>query len=159
MHATRVRVLVVLAVIGGAIGWALSTVVTGQTGRVVPVPTFAPLTIWMLAIGLLIWTLLSRPRLKSRPGARPMHPIVAARTAALALAGSRTGALVGGFYLGIGIGALPQFSTQRGAATTWSSLAVVLGCVALTGIALWLEKLCHVPNQDPPADAIGCPGV
>jgi hypothetical protein len=159
MHPTRIRFLVGLAVIATAIGWAIATVVFGQTGRAVPVPLVAPLTIWVLTLGVFIWTVLSRPRLQRRPGSRPLHPIVAARTAALAMAGSRTGAIIGGLYAGIGLATIPQFTTVRGAQTIWSSLAIVLGCAALTVIAVWLERLCQVPDEEPPPDAIGFHGV
>lgn len=153
------RLLLSLFVVSAVLGWGIGTVVTGQTGRVVPVPLIAPVTMWMLFAGLLIWTLLSRPRLMRKPGVQPMNPIVAARTAALAMAGSRTGALIGGLYTGVGIAALPKFITQRGAETTWAALAVVLACAALIAVALWLERLCQVPDEEPPSDAIGFHGV
>jgi len=155
VRGTKARLLLGLFAVTAAAGWAIGTLVTGQTGRVVPVPLIAPLTMWMLFIGLLIWTVLSKPRLQRKPGVQPMNPIVAARTAALAMAGSRTGALIGGLYAGVGVAALPQFATQRGAETVWAALAVVLACGALIGVALWLERLCQVPDEEPPSDAIG----
>lgn len=159
MQATRIRLLLGFFAVSAALGWAIGSVVTGQTGRVVPVPIIAPLTMWMLFTGLLLWTVLSRPRLLRKPGVQAMNPIVAARTAALAMAGSRTGALIGGLYTGVGVAALPQFTTQRGAETVWAAFAVVLACGALIGVALWLERLCQVPDEEPPSDAIGSYGV
>lgn len=148
MTPTRIRVLLVLAAVAAAIGWAVMVVVEGQQGRVVPVPWTAGALLWILAFALFVWTLLARPRLQRRPGARPMSPFVAARSAALAMAASRTGSLVAGFYAGMAIGAFPMRMTPAGQDTLWASLLAVLAAVALTAVALWLERLCRLPSDD-----------
>ena len=107
MKPTKVRLLLTLAVLAGAIGWGAVSLIQGQSGRILPVPWLAASTMWILALALGIWTLLARPRLQRRPGTKSLPPIVAARTAALAMAASRTGSLVGGFYLGVALAALP----------------------------------------------------
>ena len=147
MTPTRIRLLVILAVLAGSIGWAVAVVIDKQSGRVVPIPWLAAVTLWFLALALFIWTLLARPRLKRKPGHRRMAPLVAARTAALAMAGSRTGSLVAGFYAGICIGTIPSRDTQAGSATLWISLASALGALALAAAALWLEHICRLPND------------
>lgn len=148
MTPTRIRSLVVLAVLAGALGWGAAELVAGQSGRAIPVPWPAGVTMWLLAAGLGIWTLLARPRLQRREGARPMAPIVAARTAALAMAASRTGALVGGFYAGALVGALPQRMSEAGTDTVIRAGVAVAGSVVLVLIALWLERLCRLPQDD-----------
>lgn len=148
MSPTKLRTLVILAVVAGAVGWAAVELVSGQSGRVIPVPWLAGVTMCLLALGLAFWTLLARPRLMRRPGARPMAPIIAARSAALAMAASRTGALVGGFYAGTAIGALPMRGSEAGSAAIARGLVAVIGSVVLVVVALWLERLCRLPQDD-----------
>ncbi|MDD2857104.1 MAG: DUF3180 domain-containing protein [Candidatus Nanopelagicales bacterium] len=147
MTPTRIRLLLVLAVLAGAIGWAVAVLVSGQAGRVVPVTWLAPLTLWFLAVALLVWALLARPKLQRRPGSRRMAPLVAARTAALAMAASRTGALVAGFYLGLAVGTLPSQQTPAGSESLWAAALSTAGAVALVAAALWLEHLCRLPSD------------
>lgn len=157
MKPTSIRVLVAIGVISAAIGWGLATLVDGQSGRVVPVPWLAAATLWLLALALTAWTLTSRPRLLRRPGARPMPPVLAARTAALAMAASRTGALLGGLYAGIAVGSIGQRMTPAGQSTLISATAAVIGALALTVIAVWLECLCRLPvsGKDEPPTGVG----
>lgn len=149
MSPTRIRLLVVLGLLGAAVGWGAFRVVEAVDGTYLPVPWLAPATLWVLAGALLVWGLLSRPRLLRRPGHRPMPPLVAARTAALAMAASRTGALVAGVYLGIGVAVLPLAgASPAGAEVAWASGAAVLGALALVLAALWLERMCRLPDQE-----------
>lgn len=151
MTPTRIRVLLALAAIAAAVGWAVMVVVEGQQGRVIPVPWTAGALLWILTVALFAWTLLARPRLLRRQGARPMSPFVAARSAALAMAASRTGSLVAGFYAGMAIGAFPMRMTPAAQDTLWASLLAVSASVALAAVALWLERLCRLPSDDDPA--------
>lgn len=148
IRPTQLRMLVAVLVLAGAIGWAVGTLLAGQFGRILPVPWLAAMTVWLVAIAVAIWTLLSRPRLRRRVGHRPLPSLVAARSAALALAASRTGAVVAGFYLGLSIATIANMSTPSGAITFWAALATSAGSFGLIGAALWLERLCRVPNQD-----------
>lgn len=151
MSPTRVRVLLTLAGVAAAVGWGILQVITGQSGRVLPVPWLAAVTMWVLAVAVGIWALLSRPRLQRKPGSRPMPGLVAARTAALAMAASRTGALVAGFYLGVALGAFPARFTPAGSDALWAAAATTLGSLALVGAALWLEWMCRLPSDGPDA--------
>lgn len=148
MGTTRVRLLIVLAVIAAVLGYAVVTVIAGQSGRVIQVPWLAAATMWVLALALLLWAVLSRPRLQRRPGSKPMHPLMAARTAALAIAASRAGSLVAGFYAGVAVASLDHRETPAGMSTLWSSGAAALGALALVVVALWLEYLCRLPLDD-----------
>jgi hypothetical protein len=148
MSPTRIRILLAMAAIAAALGWGALTLVEGQSGRVIPVPWLSAATMWVLAVALLIWATLSRPRLQRLPGARPMPPLVAARTAALAMAASRVGALVGGFYLGVAIGAVARRTSEAGNDTMLAGAGAALGSLALVIVALWLEKLCRLPLDD-----------
>ena len=149
MKPTRARLLIAIAVVSGALGWGVVQVVDAWTGRVVPVPWLAAGALWLLAGAVAYWAWSSRPRLQGRPGAKPMPPIVAARSAALAMAASRIGALVGGFYAGIAVGMIPNLTTESGAQTVWSASAAAAGAVGLVAAALWLEHLCRLPVGPP----------
>ena len=127
MTPTRLRLLALIAVVAGVVGWVLATIADSIFERYLPVPWSAALAMWLLAVGLGMWGLIVRPRLQRKPGTEPLPPFVAARTAALALAASRVGAGVFGFYLGVGlvfVGDLPVPAAQNGA---WASGATALG--------------------------------
>jgi len=155
MTPTRIRALLAIAVIAAAVGWGAVQMVEGQSGRVVPVPWLAAGTMWLLAAAVGIWAVLSRPRLLRKPGARPMPPLVAARTAALAMAASRTGALVAGLYAGIAVGAFPARETPSGSASMWAAIVTAAGSLVLAAAALWLERMCRLPSKGDDAGATG----
>lgn len=76
----------------------------------------------------------------------PLPPLVAARTVAFALAGSRVGSLLAGGYFGL---ALVDFQNLHAVAyvdhAKFSLLAVVLAS-GLVLISTWLERKCSPPN-------------
>jgi hypothetical protein len=154
MRPTRLRLLVAVAVVAAAIGWGLVHVVESWLGRIVPVPWLAAAALWLVAGAVGYWAWSSRPRLQRRPGAKPMPPLVAARTAALAMAASRIGALVLGFYAGIAIGMAPHLQTPSGQQTFWAAGLAAAGAAALVAAALWMEHLCRLP-AGPPDDPQG----
>jgi len=145
MTPTRIRLLVALAVIAGAAGWGLVQVVDAWAGRLLPVPWLAAAAMWLIAGATLYWTISSRPRLQGRPGSKPLPPLVAARTAALALAASRGGSLVAGFYGGVAIAMVPSVGTPSGGSTFWSATFASVGAIALVVAAMWLESICRLP--------------
>jgi len=159
VNPTRVPVLLVVAALGTAAGWVAVQVMENATGRALPVPWLAAATLWLLALALTFWTLTCRSRLPHRAVGRqsatsasvrrPMHPIVAARTAALAMAASRVGAAVGGFYAGIAIGVVAR-TTEAARGVLWTALAACAAALVITVVAVWLEALCRLP-QDPDA--------
>lgn len=145
MQPTRVRFLVALAVIAAAVGWGIVRIVDGWTGRVLPVPWLAAAALWLVAGAVAYWAWSSRPRLQHRPGAKPMPPLVAARTAALAMAASRIGALILGLYAGIAVGLAPNLTTPSAEQSFWASTVASIGALALAAAGLWLERLCRLP--------------
>ncbi len=145
MRPTRVRLLIAIAVISGAVGWGIVRVVDSWSGRVLPLPWLAAAALWLVAGAVLFWAYSSSPRIKGSPGAKPMPPLVAARTAALAMAASRAGALMMGLYAGIAIGLIPLRSVASGAAAFWAAVIASVGALALAAAALWLERICRIP--------------
>jgi hypothetical protein len=154
MTPTRPRLLLVLAALAAAIGFATVLLWDSLTGRTLPVPLTAALTLVLLAVALFVWALAMRPRLLGLPNTRPVSPFVATRTAALAMAASRTGAIVAGFYLGTAVVFAMNFGTPIAAERFWYALACVSAAVLVTLAAVWLEYLCRLTenhDDEPPA--------
>ncbi|TAK70171.1 MAG: DUF3180 domain-containing protein [Actinomycetota bacterium] len=147
MRPTRLRVLLAVAVVAAAIGWGAVRLVDSLGGRILPVPWTAGAATWLLAAGVGLWALLIRPRLRRAPGAVPLAPIVAARSAALAMAASRTGAAVAGFYAGAAVGLAPMLHIPAAAQRFTAAVVAATGAAALVAVALWLERLCRLPDD------------
>jgi hypothetical protein len=145
MTPTRPRLLVVLAVVGGVVGWVLTRLVDAYAGRSLPVPWTAPVVMALLALALVLWTRGTRARLERRPGTKPMEPLVAARSAALAMAGSRTGSVVAGFYLGVAVALSGSWDVPYVRELVLLALATVLASGAVVAASLWLERVCRLP--------------
>jgi hypothetical protein len=82
-----------------------------------------------------------------------MEPLVAARSAALSMAASRTGAVVAGFYAGVAIALAPMWDVPYVRERILVSLAAVGGAVLVVLAALWLERVCRLPPQDDDASS------
>ena len=152
MTPTRPRLLAALVVVSAAVGWGVVRLVDAYFDRSLPVPWTAALVMLVLAIALALWARGTRARLARRPGTKPMDPIVAARTAALAMAASRTGAIVAGFYAGVTVGLLPGWSVAYVRDRVVVSAVTVLTASLVVAAALWLERVCRVPpdaSDDP----------
>lgn len=148
MKPTRARLLVVIAVIAAALGWAVATVADSIASRYLPVPWSAAAAVWLLAVALGMWTWLARPRLLRKPRTQPLSPFVAARTAALALAASRVGAGVTGAYAGIGIVFVSELQIPAAQHGAWITGVTALGGLALVAVGLYLEHLCRIRGDD-----------
>lgn len=144
MTPTRVRTLAIIAATTFAGGWLLVVIVDKLVQRLVPVPWTAAAALALLALALLIWGLLAKPKLQRKPGRPPMDPITATRTAALALAASRTGAGVLGFYAGVALGLRPAWDTPAGRDYALASMAAAVASLGLVVVALWLESICRL---------------
>jgi hypothetical protein len=82
-----------------------------------------------------------------------VNPLVAARMAALAKAGSHTGALVAGAYTGVCLFLLPAstaFTRGNAARAGFAVLAALL----VVAVALFLERVCRVPDKPPDDDDV-----
>jgi len=148
MHPTSLRLLLATAVVGFAVGFLGARFWDLQTGAPPAVPWAAPCTLFALAAAFAIaaWTL--RPRIQRRQGYRPLDPFVAARTAVLALAGSRAGAAVAGVYLGYaGFLLVDLVNDYRRRMVLIAAVAALAG-VALAAAALWLERICRIKGGD-----------
>lgn len=146
MKPTSARLLVMVGLVSGSLGWAAAQVTYAWRAQVVAVGWGTALTVGLLGAALGMWGLMSRPRLLRRPGAEPMPALVAARTAALALACSRTGALSAGVYAGILLGVLPRMAAATARTNMWTCGTTVLVSAGLIAVALWIESMCRIQD-------------
>ena len=146
MKPTRIRVLVVAAVVAGVAAYLLTAALYND---VQSPSVFAPLWLLLLAIAEGYIAATTSARLAGRARTRPINPIVVARLAALAKASSPVGALAAGAYAGFLGYVASANGTQTGADTRTAAIGV--GCsLALTVAALLLERVCRVKR--PPGD-------
>ena len=153
LERTRIASLISLAVLASVLGWSLARLWPHWFLTQMPVPVVNAVTMWLLAATLLIWTILARKRLQSSKPETRMPPLVAARTVALAMAGSRVGALVCGFYLGLLAANLRLTRTADVSNRLLIIVLVEVAALVLTIAAVWLERICQV--KQPPTDGTG----
>lgn len=152
MTPTRTRLLVALAVLAAAFGWSLARIVDAFAGTSVPVPWTAPVVMAVLALALALWARGTRDRLAGKPGTKPMEPLVATRSAALAMAASRTGAIVGGLYAGLALALAPSWPVPYGRERVIVAGLTVVASLLVVLAGLWLERICRIPpdsSEDP----------
>ena len=145
MNHTRVSTLLILAVIGGAIG-ALLEIALAASGRpIVNLPI--TLAIALPVIGGIVVTLAVPIRRMTRGNGKPrVDPFYATRIVVLAKASALTGALVAGF----GIGVLAYLLTRSviGVGSVAQVIATIAGAGVLLAAGLVAERMCTVPPHD-----------
>ncbi len=148
MHPTRLRDLVSVAVVVGAISYLVVRLIYGDLPRL---SWFLPLSLPVLAVAEAVAGYQLRARIHRRPNTRPVQPIVAARTVALAKASAIVGALMTGVWVGLLGYVVPRRSTILAAqGDTVAGIIGAAGAIVLVAAALWLEYCCRAP--DPPED-------
>lgn len=153
MKPTRLRLLLPLLIVSASIGWSLARLVQHWTDQLTVVGWSMPTTMAILAISLLVWTLLARPRLLRKPGHVPLAPLAAARSAAMALAASRVGTLVAGIHLGLAVAVVPALSTPAAREELLIAAVTFVFSIGFTAVGWWLEVLCRVKGD--PGDGTG----
>jgi hypothetical protein len=153
MHFTRARDLVLTGLVAAALVYLLVRVLYGQMP---PLPTFAGVTLLVLAVveGWFGFALRSRIRNPHRN----VQALTAARAVALAKASSLLGAIMLGVWLAILAYVLPLRAELTAAADDLPSTVVGVICSAvLIAAALYLEWCCRTPrdqdNQPPERNA------
>ena len=153
---TKISNLLLLALFMTTFGWSASRLWPTWFDQDLQVPLLAPVTIIILDIALGVWALMVRARLNPENKEVSLDPIVAARTAALAMSSSRVGSIAAGMYLGIFLmNFLQRDHSIVGDKLIECGISFVAG-IALAVIALWLEKLCQI--KQPPTNT-RTPGV
>ena len=140
MTPTSLRLLVTLGVVSAVGGWVVADLVDQLAGRGMPVPWTAPATLAILAVALFFWAIGLRRRIRDGR----VDPFVAARTAALAMAASRTGAIATGVYAGFLVWFVGQWWIEASRARGVASAAAVVAGILMIVAALWLERVCRI---------------
>lgn len=144
MTPTSVRLLATLVVVSAVAGWVVADLVDQGLGRTVPVPWTAAATLLILAVALFFWAIGTRRKLRDGHA----DPFVSARTAALAMAASRTGAVATGVYLGFLIWFAGHWWMEAARARGYASAAAVVAGLLMVLAALWLERICRITSED-----------
>lgn len=161
MKATRLPVLVGIAVLAGSVGWSGGLLIDGSGASLPRVPPAAAAVLAMLAAILAGLAFSTRSRLQAirerRPDARPLNLLNAARYSVLARASSPVGAAVAGAYGGYALFLAGDWGEPGRSELATNAGAAAGAAVAVTAAALFLEHVCRLPGDGPP-DLPGLPG-
>jgi hypothetical protein len=150
MQQTKVSMLVVLAILAAAVGWSFAQLWPTFFGQGMPVAFGSAIAMILVFFTLLIWTLMTRARLKPGATINRLHPIVAARTAALAMSASRVGSLAFGFYVGVLLANVVADYSSAGTDRIRISAITALASLLTAAVAIWLERICQI--KEPPSN-------
>ena len=141
---TRIRDLIAYAAAVTLISWLA---MRQWYGDLPGLRWFVPVSLVLLAIAEVLAANQLRDRIRHRPGALPVQPLVAARMLALAKASAVVGAVMVGIWAGLLVYVVPRLG-QLAAAGNDTAIAAfgVVAAVALTAAALWLEYSCRAPT-------------
>jgi len=151
MQQTKVSMLVVLAILAAAVGWSFAQLWPTFFGQGMPVAFGSAIAMILVFFTLLIWTLMTRARLKPGATINRLHPIVAARTAALAMSASRVGSLAFGFYVGVLLANVVADYSSAGTDRIRISAITALASLLTAAVAIWLELICQI--KEPPSNS------
>ncbi len=145
MTATKFSDLLKFFVVTCCLVGTLFHILREQFQVYIQIPLNLPIALLSLIVAISSWTILAKNRI-SGP-AKTFTPLQSARTAALALAGSRTGTLVAGG----GAGALVSYLFAPPTAANTDRIQVLAATVItgllLAAISLLLERMCLVPDK------------
>jgi hypothetical protein len=148
MTPTRPRDLLAAGLVAALLA---NLVIRLSYGSLPGFPLLAGATLGVLGIAEALAGNALRARILRRPGARPVQPLVAARAVLLAKASSLAGAIMAGVWTGLLVYVLPRSAEVTAAASDAVSGGLGLVCaLGLVAGALWLERCCRTPDDDPP---------
>ena len=143
LNPTRPSTLMLTALLLALVGWVFGARLWSD----IELPWYPIATLVLLAAIEAIIARATAARIERRPGTEPVDPLFVARLAALAKASSLTGAVLGGFYLGLLVWLFSQGDEIAAAAEDLPiGVGGVLAGAALMAAALWLEFSCRVPK-------------
>ena len=150
MQQTKISMLAVLAILAAAVGWSFAQLWPTFFDQGMPVSVGSAIAMVLVFVTLLIWTLMTRARLKPGATLNRLHPIVAARTAALAMSASRVGSLAFGFYVGVFLANIVAGYSSAGTDRIRISVVTAVASLLTAAVALWLERICQI--KEPPSN-------
>ncbi|MFD8392241.1 DUF3180 domain-containing protein [Streptomyces sp. NPDC059680] len=151
MRELRIRVLAGVFVVAGILSWAGARL-WNSIGTLPSVPLAAPIVLALIAVVLLSTALSLRARLKAqrerRPGAKGVDPLMAARAVVFGQASALVAALVAGMYGGTGVFLLELLDIPaRRDQAVYAGFSVLAG-IGVIAAALFLERVCKLPEDD-----------
>ncbi|MCX2927856.1 DUF3180 domain-containing protein [Streptomyces sp. NEAU-W12] len=151
MRELRIRVLAGVFVVAGILSWAGARL-WNSLGTLPSVPLAAPVVLALIAVVLTATALSLRARLKDqrerRPDAKGVDPMMAARAVVFGQASALVAALVAGMYGGTGVFLLESLDIPARRDQAFYAGFSVLAGVAVIGAALFLERVCKLPEDD-----------
>jgi hypothetical protein len=144
-------VLAGVFVIAGVLSWAGARL-WSAVGTLPSVPLAAPIVLAVIAVVLLATALSLRARLKAqrerRPGAKGVDPLMAARAVVFGQASALVAALVSGMYGGTGAYLLESLDIPaRRDQAIYAGFSVLAG-IAVIVAAIFLERVCKLPEDN-----------
>ncbi|MHC3472927.1 DUF3180 domain-containing protein [Streptomyces sp. 7R007] len=151
MRELRIRVLAGVFVVAGVLSWAGARL-WNSIGTLPSVPLAAPIVLALIAVVLMATALSIRARLRAqrerRPEAKGVDPLMAARAVVFGQASALVAALVAGMYGGTGVFLLELLDIPaRRDQAIYAGFSVVAG-IAVIAAALFLERVCKLPEDD-----------
>ncbi|MCX5083188.1 DUF3180 domain-containing protein [Streptomyces sp. NPDC056121] len=151
MKQLRIRTLAGLFLVAGVLSWAAARL-WDSIGTLPRVPLAAPIVLAVIAVILLATALSIRARLRAqrerRPGAKGVDPLMAARALVFGQASALVAALVAGLYGGTGAFLLEHLDVPaRRDQAIYAGFSVLAG-IAVIAAALFLERVCKLPEDD-----------
>jgi hypothetical protein len=135
-----------LAVLATVVCWSLLSGWIRAGNEPLPLPWTAPAVTALMSPVLLM--------AGQRVRRRTVAPLMAARTAVLAVACVHTGALLVGWYLGQALALLPDLVGYRRTVFVLGLLGTGAS-IALAGVGLLVQRWCSLPPPGDPPDASG----
>jgi hypothetical protein len=156
MKPTTFRNVLSFIFVAAIVGSLIPSIYENITSTYIPVSTNTVIALLLLNLALFYWIVIFKNRLKDARDKNqdilkrksPPHPLVAARTVALAFAGSRAASLILGFYLGAILNFLPNLDLSPIKSRISVSLAIIALSAVLLALSLWLEKICRIKDSD-----------
>ncbi|EFE67944.1 MULTISPECIES: DUF3180 domain-containing protein [Streptomyces] len=151
MKELRIRVLAGVFVVAGVLSWAGARL-WSSFGTLPSVPVAAPVVLALIAVVLAATALSLRARLKAqrerRPEAKGVDPLMAARAVVFGQASALVAALVCGMYGGTGVFLLESLDIPaRRDQAIYAGFSVLAG-IGVIAAAIFLERVCKLPEDD-----------
>jgi Mg2+/citrate symporter len=147
----RIRVLAGVFVVAGILSWAGARL-WNSVGNLPSVPLAAPVVLALIAVVLLATALSLRARLKAQrervPGAKGVDPMMAARAVVFGQASALVAALVAGVYGGMCVFLLELLDVPPRRDQAFYAGFSVLAGVAVIAAAIFLERVCKLPEDE-----------
>ncbi|MFF9013710.1 DUF3180 domain-containing protein [Streptomyces sp. NPDC014870] len=162
MKQLRLKVLAGLFIVAGVLSWGAARL-WDAVGTLPSVPLAAPIVLASIAAVLTATALSIRARLKAqrerRPGAKGVEPLMAARAVVFGQASALVAALVAGMYGGVGVFLLGSLDIpSRRDQAIYAGFSVLAG-FAVIAAALFLERVCKLPEDDNDSNGKGAAPV